>query len=294
MKKNMKKYFFMVGLLTASVFSFVSCSGGEVSPVDNTIRLELNSSNYDDFNNEEIMSQYIGKEIYIHVDETVTSTIFNDVFFNGKYKDFCKSLDNENSKYDYIYATLDLSDATQDYSYVCGNVKKLILSKNTYYIDVFNARILEEIVIPEDNTHLTVIDGIMYDKDVKKIEGFPRATKLKKYVIPSTITDLTSSDINQPTTTSTKEVVVHENFKTFRSSSFFRFKGLESVVLKCTEPPVMGFDTSRNFAAFKECSGDIKFYVPKGCKDAYVQAWEQWYTCTEYDGDLADRIVESD
>lgn len=81
MKKLMKNYFLLAGLLIASVVNFVSCSGD--APTDKTIRLELNSSNYEDFNDEEIMSQYIGKEIYIHADETVDIEVLDNVFWRG-------------------------------------------------------------------------------------------------------------------------------------------------------------------------------------------------------------------
>lgn len=292
MKKLMKNYFLFAGLLIASVFNFVSCSGDV--PTDNTIRLELNSSNYNDFNDEEIMSQYIGKEIYIHADETFTSDMFRDIFSDGAYKNF-SGWNYELNKWDSIYATLDLSEVKFDNcSYLCGNVSKLILPVDFYYIDIYNASNLEEIIIPAENEDLTAIDGIMYDKDVTKIYGFPRAKKIDKYVIPSTITTLVGSQIHQPKFDVTKEVVVHENFNEFASFSFYYFSGLERVVLKCKEPPVMNFNITYNEAALKKCSPDIKFYVPKGCKGAYETAWADWYSHAGYDGDLADRIVESD
>lgn len=122
------------------------------------------------------------------------------------------------------------------------NVKKVILSKKCWFIDSFNADLLEEIIAPDDNNEVTSIDGILYNKDLTTVNGFPRATKIEK------------------------------------------------VVFEGTEPPAM----LSTYTCFTECSSDIKFYVPKGCKQAYVDAWTDWYANAGYAGDLADRIVESD
>ena len=148
---------------------------------------------------------------------------------------------------------------------------------------------MEEIIAPDDNNEVTSIDGILYNKDLTTVNGFPRATKIEKLVFPSTLQRF-NCYFEQQTSSATKEVVFPSSFKEFRSSSFFRFPALEKVVFEGTEPPAM----LSTYTCFTECSDDIKFYVPKGCKDAYVTAWTDWYSHTEYAGDLADRIVESD
>lgn len=287
MKKLMKNYFLLAGLLIASVVNFVSCSGD--APTDKTIRLELNSSNYEDFNNEEIMSQYIGKEIYIHADETVDGTIINEVF-NGAYQNMCKWNDELNI-WESIYATLDLADSSALSCYLYGNVRKVILPDECYYIDVTNANILEEILVSKDNKSFSSVDGILYDKGLTGLQVYPRANKLEKLVLPSTVTHI-DHDLHQQQPPVTKEVVIPESFEGFLEWSFYRFAALEKVVFKGTVPPAMNYNDRG--AAFKECSDDIKFYVPKGCKQAYVDAWTDWYSNAGYDGDLADRIVESD
>lgn len=284
MKKLIKNYFLFAGLLIASVFNFVSCAGDV--PTDNTIRLELNSSNYNDFNDEEIMSQYIGKEIYIHADKTVDIEVLDNVFWRGSYDSIGVSVDEE---WIPIYGIVDLSDTSLEECHFAGNVKKVILSKKYCFIDSFNAGLLEEIIAPDDNNELTSIDGILYNKDLTTVNGFPRATKIEKLVFPSTLQRF-NCYFEQQTSSATKEVVFPSSFKEFRSSSFFRFPALEKVVFEGTEPPAM----LSTYTCFTECSPDIKFYVPKGCKGAYETAWADWYSHTKYAGDLADRIVESD
>ncbi|MCQ2590145.1 MAG: hypothetical protein MJ179_06950, partial [Treponema sp.] len=279
--------FLLAGLLIASVFNFVSCAGNV--PTDKTIRLELNSSNYEDFNNEEIMSQYIGKEIYIHADETVDDTIINEVL-DGAYGNISKKND-ELDIWESIYATLDLSDSSALSCYLYGNVRKVILPDECYYIEVTNASILEEILVSKDNKYFSSVDGILYDKGLTGLKVYPRANKLEKLVLPSTVTHF-DHDLHQQQPPVTKEVVIPESFEGFLEWSFYRFAALEKVVFKGTEPPAMNYNDRG--AAFKECSDDIKFYVPKGCKQAYVDAWTDWYSHTKYAGDLADRIVESD
>ncbi|MCQ2583026.1 MAG: hypothetical protein MJ160_03865 [Treponema sp.] len=284
MKKLMKNYFLLAGLLIASVLNFVSCAGNV--PTDKTIRLELNSSNYEDFNNEEIMSQYIGKEIYIHADETVDIEVLDNVFWKGAYDSIGVSVDEE---WIPIYAIVDLSDTSLDMCSFVGNVKKVILSKKCWFIDSFNAGLLEEIIAPDDNNEVTSIDGILYNKNLTTVNGFPRATKIEKLVFPSTLQRF-NCEFEQQTSSATKEVVFPSSFKEFRLSSFFRFPALEKVVFEGPVPPAM-YST---YTCFTECSPDIKFYVPKGCKQAYVDAWADWYSHAGYAGDLADRIVESD
>lgn len=287
MKKLMKNYFLLAGLLIASVVNFVSCSGD--APTDKTIRLELNSSNYEDFNDEEIMSQYIGKEIYIHADETVDASTINEVF-DGAYGNISKWNDELN-KWDSIYATLDLSDSSALSCNLSGNVRKVILPDECSYIYVINANILEEILVSKDNIYFSSVDGILYDKGLTGLKAYPRANKLEKLVLPSTVTHF-DNDLHQQQPSVTKEVVIPESFEGFLEWSFYRFSALEKVVFKGTVPPAMKYDDRG--AAFAECSDDIKFYVPKGCKQAYVDAWADWYLHVGYAGDLADRIVESD
>lgn len=284
MKKLIKNYFLLAGLLIASVFNFLSCAGDV--PTDNTIRLELNSSNYNDFNDEEIMSQYIGKEIYIHADETVDIEVLDNVFWRGAYNSIGVSVDEE---WIPIYAIVDLSDTSLDMCNFTGNVKKVILSKKCWFIDSYNAGLLEEIIAPDDNNEVTSIDGILYNKDLTTVNGFPRATKIEKLVFPSTLQRF-NCYFEQQTSSATKEVVFPSSFKTFWKSTFFSFPALEKVVFEGTEPPAM----DNTYSCFTKCSPDIKFYVPKGCKGAYETAWADWYSHAGYAGDLADRIVESD
>lgn len=288
MKKLIKNYFLLAGLLIASVFNFVSCAGDV--PTDNTIRLELNSSNYNDFNDEEIMSQYIGKEIYIHADETVDGLTIVTVFADGEYQNFSK-WNTELGKHDSIYATLDLSDSSVSSCNLSGNVKKVILPDDCYYIEVTNAGILEEILVSKDNKYFSSVDGILYDKGLTGLKVFPRANKLEKLVLPSTVTHF-DHDLHQQSSSATKEVVIPESFEGFLEWSFYRFSALEKVVFKGTIPPSMNYNDRG--AAFAQCSKNIKFYVPKGCKDAYVTAWADWYSHAGYEGSLAERIEELD
>lgn len=77
------------------------------------------------------------------------------------------------------------------------------------------------LIAPDDNNEVTSIDGILYDKTLTRVNGFPRANKIEKVVFEGTV------------------------------------------------PPAMKYDD-------------------RGA------AWADWYANAGYDGDLADRIVESD
>lgn len=256
-------------------------------------RVELNNSNYAKFN-DDAMKQYLDKQLYICTTANFTQNNFHAVFFSGAYQNFIDSVADGNSFRDvHINAILDLSAVSKtEFTYLCRNVQKVILSKDCSIRYYNNALQLEEIEVPEDCEKFTVIDGILYNKAVTKIAGYPKAIKLEKLVIPSTLTSLVSSDINQQTSKATKEVVFHENFTEFNEWSFYGFTALEKVTFKGTTPPAMKFDTSRDAATFKGCSSDIKFYVPAGSKQTYIIAWTEWYAKTGYTGSLEDRIVE--
>lgn len=58
--------------------------------------------------------------------------------------------------------------------------------KNEYFT---GTECLEEIVISDNNATYKSVDGVVYDKDVTKIEVFPRA-KTGTYKVPDTVTDI--------------------------------------------------------------------------------------------------------
>jgi len=66
----------------------------------------------------------------------------------------------------------------------CKNIKKLSLGKNVSVINWYDAaeQTIEEIAVTEDNKSFTVVDGILYSKDMKTVVAFPpsnSATEVK-------------------------------------------------------------------------------------------------------------------
>ncbi len=49
---------------------------------------------------------------------------------------------------------------------------------------------IEEITVSENNLYYTSIDGVLYSKDMTKLIAFPARKKQKKFVVPSTVTDI--------------------------------------------------------------------------------------------------------
>ena len=66
----------------------------------------------------------------------------------------------------------------------CSKIKKLTLGKNVSVIDWYDVaeQTIGEIAVTEDNEAFTVVDGILYSKDMKKVVAFPpsnSATEIK-------------------------------------------------------------------------------------------------------------------
>lgn len=66
----------------------------------------------------------------------------------------------------------------------CKNIKKLTLTKNVSVMDWYDAaeQTMEEIAVTEDNESFTVVDGVLYSKDMKTVVAFPpssNATEVK-------------------------------------------------------------------------------------------------------------------
>lgn len=276
----------IISSLIISLFTFVSCSqeAPKPAPYDTLI---LTNDNYADFNDETKMSKYYGKQVCIKMSSDIKNDTLAKVFYNGQFSNLSK-YNEEKMENEYIYAILDFSDTTATFinTYFCGNIQKIILSdKVEYFSDVFNGGLLEEIVVPDNNPNFKSIDGILYDKNVTTIEAYPRANKTEKLVIPETITSL-SSKIQQQTSNATKEIVFPSKFENFTANyAFYRLGALEKVVFKTIVEPTTG--------CFTECSENLKFYVPSGKKQDFIDKWTVWYTATDYSGELSDRVFEN-
>lgn len=286
----LKKSYLLI--ISAMIFSFIglfSCSYDVPNNTPEYDVLVLTNDNYENFNDETKMSKYIGKEVYIKMASDIKGVTLTAVFYEGNFRNFFK-FNEQTQENDYIYSILDFSDAeiTSIYTYFCNNVKKIILSdKVTDFGDVGNAFLLEEIIVPENNTAFKSIDGILYDKNVTKVMAYPRNSQIEKLVIPETIKKLDNRIQQSVESSSTKEIVFPSEFEGFTANyAFYRIRNLEKVVFKTIIDPATG--------CFTECNKDLKFYVPAGKKQDFINKWSTWYNTAEYSGELADRVFESE
>ena len=70
----------------------------------------------------------------------------------------------------------------------CESLKSIIIPANVFEIgsSAFKRCIsLEKFEIDEQNTHFTVVDGVLFSKDKSKIISFPCGNKNKNYIVPN-------------------------------------------------------------------------------------------------------------
>ena len=111
----------------------------------------------------------------------------------------------------------------------CKKIKKLTLGKNVSVIDWESAaeQTMEEIAVSEDNEHFTVVDGILYSKDMKTVMAFPpsnSATEIKIADEAETIAPFAFIACHNLT-----KIEVSNNVKEIGTGAFYGCTGLKKV-----------------------------------------------------------------
>lgn len=103
--------------------------------------------------------------------------------------------------------------------YGCNSLESIVLPKSlkSFSSDLFRYMSLTSITIDEKNDNYISVDGILYDKDITKIVGYP-AKKGGSYRIPSTITVVSSGSF--PNNLSMDELIVPATVMKIESNAF--------------------------------------------------------------------------
>ncbi len=108
-------------------------------------------------------------------------------------------------------------------------------SLKTIQYEVFNASNLTSITIDTDNQTYTSIDGVLYDKDVTKIVGFP-GKKGGTYKIPATITAIKSYSF--PENTELDELIIPATVTRFESNAFYGSPKIKKLTIEDSESEI--------------------------------------------------------
>ena len=75
-----------------------------------------------------------------------------------------------------------------------GSATTVFLPKNVKEVGQISYKCaLSEVRVDEENLYFTAVDGILYDKKMTKLNGFPEAKSLDVYELPDTVTEIDSA-----------------------------------------------------------------------------------------------------
>ena len=92
-----------------------------------------------------------------------------------------------------------------------------------------NANAIEKITVAEDNKNFTVVDGVLYNKDMTTLVLYPK-NRSGEFAVPDTVTTIADYAFdNAPKLT---KVTIGENVKSVGTSAFKNCNSLETVIFK--------------------------------------------------------------
>ena len=93
----------------------------------------------------------------------------------------------------------------------------------------FNANAIEKITVAEDNKNFTVVDGVLYNKDMTTLVLYPK-NRSGEFAVPDTVTTIANYAFdNSPNLT---KVTIGKNVKTIGKGAFRNCKTLETVIFE--------------------------------------------------------------
>ena len=93
----------------------------------------------------------------------------------------------------------------------------------------FNANAIEKITVAEDNKNYTVVDGVLYNKDMTTLVLYPK-NRSGEFTVPDTVTTIADYAFdNSPNLT---KVTIGKNVKTIGTGAFRKCKSLKTVIFE--------------------------------------------------------------
>ena len=93
----------------------------------------------------------------------------------------------------------------------------------------FNANAIEKITVAEDNKNYTVVDGVLYNKDMTTLLLYPK-NRSGEFAVPDTVTTIADYAFdNSPNLT---KVTIGKNVKTIGTGAFRKCKSLKTVIFE--------------------------------------------------------------
>lgn len=141
------------------------------------------------------------------------------------------------------YSTADDLKNDEDYPFVYFSgygcnivdyepVKTLTLCKETKYIDPRLNRLNRIFVVDEENPYYTVIDGVLYNKDLTKLVSVP--VGMSRIEIPKSVTEI--GEYAFAYCNNLTDIVVPANVDKIGNRAFFRLSGIKNIYFEGDVP----------------------------------------------------------
>ena len=141
---------------------------------------------------------------------------------------------------------------------------------------------LVNIVADEDNPYFTVIDGVMFSKDMKTLISYPSSKQDKEYIIPEGILKIGKNAFNG--NEYIERVILPSSLKVIGDKAFYSTPSLKQYVFMSMEAPVLecSYDAeyNLNYCNFGGRIGEtegIKMYYLSGAEGFDTYIWQLYF-----------------
>ena len=138
------------------------------------------------------------------------------------------------------------------------------------------------IVVDEDNPYFTVIDGVMFSKDMKTLISYPSSKQDKEYIIPEGILKIGKNAFNG--NEYIERVILPSSLKVIGDKAFYSTPSLKQYVFMSMEAPVLecSYDAeyNLNYCNFGGRIGEtegIKMYYLSGAEGFDTYIWQLYF-----------------
>lgn len=162
----------------------------------------------------------------------------------------------------------------------CISLKKIVLGAKieAFHVTGTVQKVLQEVQVSPDNPYLTVVDGVLFSKDMKELVYYPASLEANSYSIPDTVETIGSYAIRYVSnlrfieipdsvtkisshafeySTGIEELVIPESVDTLEYGSFM-FAGVKSIIYNGTaNPPDRCFDSCNRMTSLKITSNQV-------------------------------------